>query len=70
MVAGKEKLEAYIKYREDRDKAILLCFQKRDELTREELFDMIYGGRGLTGDLVVAARNNLDLHLAKLIHDH
>ncbi len=32
----------------------------------EEIYQIIYGSRGLTGNLVVAAKRNLVLHLDKL----
>ena len=70
IVDGKPKLEAYIKYREDRDKAILECFKTSGRaLSKPELYDAIYGGRGLTGPLQDAAMRNLDLHLEKLVKE-
>lgn len=63
-------MEDYIKYREDRDKAIVACFKDPSTtLGMEELYDLIYGSRGLTGRLRDAALNNLDLHLQKLIKE-
>ena len=38
VVNGKEKLEAYIQYREERDKAIIDCFKNQESLTKEELY--------------------------------
>jgi len=35
IVKGREKLEAYIKYREDRDKAIISCFLGDESLSQE-----------------------------------
>ena len=67
VVNGKEKLEDYIKYREDRDKAIVACFRDGDKLTKDELYDVIYGPRNLLGGLKTAAMNNLELHLNNLI---
>lgn len=71
IVDGKTKLEAYIKYREDRDAAIVNALRQSTDkrLSLEELYDRIYGGRGLTGDLVRAAMNNLELHLDKLVKE-
>lgn len=68
IVSGKQKLEDYIKYREDRDKAIIACFSDPlDKLTKQELYDVIYGSRNLVGGLKVAAMNNLELHLGNLV---
>ena len=35
IVKGREKLEEYIKYREDRDKAIISCFTSDESLSEE-----------------------------------
>eukprot|EP00347_Sterkiella_histriomuscorum_P013976 403362637 len=67
IVNGKDKLEEYIKYREDRDKAILSCFQDGDKITKDELYSVIYGPRNLLGGLQIAAMNNLELHLNGLV---
>ncbi len=68
IVDGKTKLEDYIKYREDRDKAIVAAF-KPDEalLSFEQLYEVIYGPRNLQGPIKEAAYNNLKLHLDKLV---
>lgn len=71
IVHGKEKLEAYINYREERDRAIVQCFSaanpKADQgLSIDFLYELIYGPRNLPSALKGAAMNNLELHLAKL----
>lgn len=65
MVDGKPKLEDYIKYREDRDKIIVDSFNGK-QLSKDELYDIIYGSRGLEGRIKEAAIRNLELHLGKL----
>ncbi len=67
IVDGKSKLEDYIKYREDRDKAIVAAFKQDESLSLEELYDVIYGMRNLQGPIKMAAFNNLKLHLDKLV---
>jgi hypothetical protein len=69
VVDGKPKLEDYIKYREDRDKAIIDCFVGHKDLTMDQLYEAIYGSRGLEGRIKEAALRNLDLHLGKLIKE-
>lgn len=69
MVDGKPKLEDYIKYREDRDKAIVECFHVHKHLTKDQLYEAIYGGRKLEGRIKEAAIRNLELHLDKLIKE-
>ena len=69
VVDGKPKLEDYIKYREDRDKAIVQFFQNHKELTKDQLYDAIYGSRKLEGMIRLAAIKNLELHLDKLVKD-
>ena len=56
---GKSKLEAYITYREDRDKAIVNCLREHPGINKDELYEYIYGSRGLTGLLKNAAESNL-----------
>ena len=68
IVDGKTKLEDYIKYREDRDKAIVATFKPDDaSLSFEQLYEVIYGPRNLQGPIKEAAYNNLKLHLDKLV---
>jgi hypothetical protein len=70
IVDGKPKLEDYIKYREDRDKAIIACFKSGETpLNQNQLYDMINGSRNLQGPIKEAAFNNLRLHLDKLIKE-
>ena len=69
VVDGKPKLEDYIKYREDRDKAIVDCFKKQSLLTKDDIYEFIYGSRGLEGRIKEAAIRNLDLHLDKLLKE-
>jgi hypothetical protein len=70
LVDGKSKLEDYIKYREDRDKAIVACFKDENKtLEINEIYEVIYGSRGLSGRIRDAAMNNLDLHLKKLVKE-
>ena len=69
VVDGRPKLEDYIKYREDRDKAIVQCFKAHKELTKDQLYDAIYGSRNLEGMIKQAAMRNLELHLDKLIKE-
>ena len=48
IVEGKSKLEDYIKYREDRDKAIVACFpESMASHSLDNLYELIYGERGL-----------------------
>lgn len=69
VVDGKPKLEDYIKYREDRDQAIVQCFHAHKELTKDQLYEAIYGSRNLEGRIREAAMRNLELHLDKLIKE-
>ena len=69
VVDGKPKLEDYIKYREDRDQAIVQCFHSHKELTKDQLYEAIYGSRNLEGRIREVAMRNLELHLDKLIKE-
>ena len=69
IVDGKPKLEDYIKYREDRDKAIVAAFVPDVPLSFEKLYEVIYGSRNLQGPIREAALNNLRLHLDKLLSE-
>src|SRR5947209_951042 len=69
IVEGKQKLEEYIQYREEREHHIKEVVKKRGTVTREELYQDIYGQRNLTDGLRMAAYHNLDLNIEKLIKD-
>jgi glyoxylase-like metal-dependent hydrolase (beta-lactamase superfamily II) len=68
MVPAKPKLAAYIKYREDRLKQIMDALDGR-QLSRAELYECLYGDKGLQGQLIIMANRNLDLQLGKLMTD-
>lgn len=69
IVDAKTKLSAYITYRESRLAELVGCFQPSTKVARTELFDRLYGSRGLNETLTIAAYRNLDLQIDKLVKD-
>jgi hypothetical protein len=62
IVDARSKLKDYIDYRESRLAELLACFKPgQDTRTRAQLYDVLYGSRGLNENLKLAAMNNLDL---------
>lgn len=68
-VPAKKKLADYIAYREERLAQLLSAVRANGESTKEQLYDVLYGPKNLTGKLVMAANRNLDLQIAKLRKD-
>ena len=61
---GPQKLEAYIKYREDRLEQLIQLVKKLgsdlDFVSRDDLYEGLYGERNLEGKIKEMAYNNLD----------
>lgn len=64
---GKEKLEAYIKYREAYEHKLLSNVKDNMGASIDTLYEALYGDRNLDGVLRKAAYSNLQLQLDKLI---
>ena len=59
VVPAKEKLEAYIEYRESRLKQLQAAIEGGAK-SKDEMYDSLYGDRGLTGKIRDMAWNNLE----------
>ena len=70
IVDARQKIKDYIDYRVSRLDQLLSCFTtEKSSKTRAELYEVLYGSRNLDDMLRMAAFNNLDLQIAKLIKD-
>ena len=70
IVDAKTKLHEYITYRETRLNELLRCFYGNKTISREAIYQTMYGGRGLNQVLTLAAYHNLDLQITKLCKDN
>ena len=61
MVPAKEKIQAYLNYREERLEQLLNAVKSKTISSREELYNQLYGEKDLSGSLEIAAYRNLDL---------
>jgi hypothetical protein len=61
-VEGKRKLEEYVKYREERlEMVVKVVGEGGGQGTgKEEIYEEVYGERKLQGNLVIAAKINLE----------
>jgi hypothetical protein len=61
-VEGKRKLEEYVKYREERLEMVVKVVGERggQGTGKEEIYEEVYGERKLQGNLVIAAKINLE----------
>lgn len=48
----------------------LFASSKGEELSKQDVYQHIYGARSLTGPVQIAAKNTLDLQLSKLLGDN
>ena len=65
VVPAKEKLEAYIEYRESRLKQLQAAIEGGAK-SKDEMYEALYGDRGLTGKIRDMAWNNLEQQLGYL----
>ena len=63
MMNGAQKLQEYIKYREDRLnqlEQVIINHSEKGGVERENLYEALYGSRKLEGPIKSMAYNNLD----------
>mmetsp|Transcript_106720 Transcript_106720/g.147732 ORF Transcript_106720/g.147732 Transcript_106720/m.147732 type:complete len:166 (-) Transcript_106720:77-574(-) len=69
--SDKKMRHEYLKAKQDSQRCIKNLFASaKGELSKKDLYEHIYGARNLTGPVQIAADNELDLQLSKLLDDN
>jgi hypothetical protein len=67
IVEAKTKIDDYLEYREERLEQMKSAIEQKGKASKEDLYQILYGPKNLTGKLVLMANRNLDLQAEYLV---